>query len=89
MVHPDSEDVVVRQMSGNPDTFYLLGTPASPDQFSFRSRDEAVSKAIGYAKHAHVRAWFAKGDDDFVLLGVFQREWRGNQWQQRNPARSV
>ena len=34
-----------------------------------------------YAKRQHVRAWFAKGDDDFVLLGTFREE-------QTQPARS-
>jgi hypothetical protein len=71
---PDKDDVVIRQKRGNPSIVYLLGTPAAPDQFILRSRDEAVSKAVAYAKHQHVRAWFAKGDEDFVLLGTFREE---------------
>ena len=59
----------------------LLGTPSTPDQFILRTRDEAVSQALAYAKRQHVRAWFAKGDDDFVLLGTFREE-------QAQPARS-
>ena len=27
---------------------------------------------MAYAKRQHVRAWFAKGDEDFVLLGTFR-----------------
>jgi len=71
MTHPNKDDVVIRQKHGNPSTVFLLGTPAAPDQFIVRSRDEAVSQALAYAKRQHVRAWFAKGDDDFVLLGTF------------------
>ena len=59
----------------------MFGTPSTPDQFILRTRDEAVSQALAYAKRQHVRAWFAKGDDDFVLLGTFRE-------QQTQPARS-
>ena len=59
----------------------MLGTPSTPDQFILRTKDEAVSQALAYAKRQHVRAWFAKGDDDFVLLGTFREE-------QAQPARS-
>jgi hypothetical protein len=74
MTHPDQDDVVIRQKRGNPSTVFLLGTPAAPDQFILRTRDEAVSQALAYAKHQHVRAWFTKGDDEFVLLGTFREE---------------
>jgi hypothetical protein len=72
--HPDKDDVVIRQKRGNPSTLYLLGTPSAPDQFIVRTRDGAVSKALAFAKHAHVRAWFVEGHDDFVLLGTFRKE---------------
>ena len=74
MVYPDANDVVVRQKVGEPTTAYLLGTFSGPDQFILRTREEAVSQAVAYASHQHVRAWFAKGDDDFVLLGTFRQE---------------
>jgi hypothetical protein len=74
VVHPDSDDVVVRQKHGNPSIVYLLGTPAAPDQFMLRTRDEAVSQAVAFAKRHRVRAWFANGDDTFVLLGTFRPE---------------
>ena len=38
MVHPDQDDVVVRQRRGNPHVVYLVGTPATPDQFGLRTR---------------------------------------------------
>ena len=78
---PDADDVVIRQRHGNPSIVFVLGTPSTPDQFILRTRDEAVSQALAYAKRQHVRAWFAKGDDDFVLLGTFREE-------QAQPARS-
>jgi hypothetical protein len=81
MALPNKNDVVIRRKHGNPSTVYVLGTPSSPDQFTLRTRDEAVAQALAYAKRQHVRAWFAKGDDDFVLLGMFREE-------QLEPARS-
>jgi hypothetical protein len=73
-VAPEDGDVVIRQKHGNPSTIYLLGTPSAPDQFILRARDEAVSQALAFAKREHVRAWFANGNDDFVLLGTFRKE---------------
>ena len=72
MTHPDNTDVVVRQKSGNPTA--VLGTPSAPAQFQVRTRDKAVAQALAFAKHQHVRAWFANDDDDFVLLGTFRQE---------------
>jgi hypothetical protein len=74
MAFPDNGDVVIRQKRGNPSTVYLLGTPLTPDQFTVRTRDDAVSQALAYAKRQRVRAWFAKGDEHFVLLGTFREE---------------
>jgi hypothetical protein len=69
---PEDGDVVIRQKHGAPSVVYLLGTPSAPDQFIVRTRDEAVSQAVAYAKHQRVRAWFDNGDDNFVLLGTFR-----------------
>jgi hypothetical protein len=71
---PSARDVVVRQKIGNSATVYMLATHAGPEQFSFRSRDEAVSRALGYATHAQVQAWFATGVDNFWLLGAFRKQ---------------
>ena len=76
MARPSPCDVVIQQKSGNP-TIYLVGTLGSPAQLSFRARDEAVRHAAGYATHAHVRAWFAKSDEDFALLDSFREEHTG------------
>jgi hypothetical protein len=71
---PENGDVVIRRKRGNPSGVYLLGTPSTPDQFSLRTRDEAVSKALAFAKRQRVRAWFANGTDEFVLLGTFRKD---------------
>ncbi len=81
MVFPDKNDAVIRQKHGHPSTVYLLGTPSSPDRVILLTRDEAVSEALAYAKQQHARAWFARGNDDFVLLGTFRAA-------QVEPARS-
>lgn len=52
---------------------YVSGTNSTPDQFILRTRDQAVSQALAFAKRQMVRAWFAK-DDRFVLLGTFREE---------------
>ena len=70
---PDNDDIVVRKKSGNPSIVYLIGTIARPDQFPLRTRAEAVSQAVAFAKRRHVRAWF-NSDDTFVLLGTFREE---------------
>jgi hypothetical protein len=73
MAFPDNDDVIIRQKHGNPSIVYLLGTYLAPNQFILRTRDDAVSQALAYAKRQHVRAWFANGDDDFVLLGTSEK----------------
>ena len=65
---------MVRQRRDNPHTVYLLGTPTTPDQFSLRTREEAVTQAIAFARRQRVRAWFDKGDDSFLLLGTFRKD---------------
>ena len=72
LIHPDKDDVVVRQRRGNPHTVYVLGTPTTPDQFSLRTREEAVTQAVAFARRHHVRAWFEDGDNTFLLLGTFR-----------------
>ena len=74
MVQPSPCDVVIQKKSGNPSTFYLLGTLASPAQCSFHDRDEAVRHAVGYARHAHVRAWLLNGDAHVVMLGTLRQD---------------
>ena len=71
---PEDGDVVVRQEEREGQRTYVLHTAPGPDQSLLRSREEAVSHAVAYAKHQHVRAWFTKGDDEFVLLGTFREE---------------
>lgn len=71
---PEGGDVVVRSRRDESGTVYVLGTPLAPDQLILHTHDEAVSQALGFAKAQHVRAWYADGDDECVLLGSFQEE---------------
>ena len=43
-------------------------------QSELGTRDEAVAQALAFAKRQRVRAWFAKGTDEFVLLGTFRKD---------------
>jgi hypothetical protein len=74
MIQPDQDDVVVRQRRGNPHVVYSLGTPTTPDQFSLRTRGEAVTQAVEFARRQQVRAWFDNGDNTYLLLGTFRVE---------------
>lgn len=74
MIRPDPDDVIVRQRRGNPHVVYVLGTSATPDQFSLRTREEAVTQAVAFARRERVRAWFDNGDNTFLLLGTFREE---------------
>ena len=74
MIHPDKDDVVVRQRRGNPHTLYLLGTATTPDQVSLPTREEAVTQSVAFARRHRVRAWFDNGDNTFLLLGTFRED---------------
>jgi hypothetical protein len=76
MVRPDQDDVVVRRKAGDPGVFFVLGTPPAPEQFTLRTRDEAVAHALAFAKRQRVCAWFANCGDEFVLLGTFRKRGR-------------
>ena len=73
MPRPDPDDVVVRQKSGNP-SVHVIGTLSAPAQCEVGTREEAVSQAVALATRQHVRAWFAAGGVDYVLLGTFRTE---------------
>jgi hypothetical protein len=72
MSHPDQDDVVIRPKAGDPGAIFALGTPPAPEQFTLRTRDEAVAQAMAFAKRQRVCAWFTNGDE-LVLLGTFRK----------------
>ena len=74
MAHPDHDDVVVASGADHGAAGYLLGTMSAPEQLMLRTRDEAVSHALGYARHQHVRAWYLNVDGSFALLATFREE---------------
>ena len=71
MNHPDNNDVVIHRKNGNASGDYVVGTLAAPDQFTLRTRDQAIAHAITFARRQQLRAWMVKGEDDYVLLGSF------------------
>ena len=71
---PEDGDVVVRKEGLEGALVYVLHTVPAPDQFILHTRDEAVAHALAFAKRAHLRAWFDKGNDDYVLLGTFRQD---------------
>jgi hypothetical protein len=71
-LRPAPDDVVVRQRRGNSRVDYVLGTLTAPDQFSVSTREQAVARAVAFARKERVRAWFDNGDKTFVLLGTFR-----------------
>jgi hypothetical protein len=72
--HPAEDDVVVRRKGSNAGALFVLGTPPAPDQFTLRTRDEAVAQALAFAKRQLVCAWFTNGADEVVLLGTFRKQ---------------
>ncbi len=82
MVLPGNDDVVIRQKDGTSSTVYLLETPGAPGQFTVKTRDRAVTLAVGYARRFRVRVWFAESDKPLVLLRTFRAE-------EREPVRSA
>lgn len=52
VVRPDVDDIVVRQKRGNPSPVFILGTSSAPAQFQVRSRDDAITQALAFAKRS-------------------------------------
>jgi hypothetical protein len=66
MPTPAGRDVVVRLHATQG---YVLGRPDAPPQFTLTRRAEAVSRAVAFAKHQRVRAWFLDASGDLIVLG--------------------
>jgi len=69
---PQDKDIVVRQEQREGTIMYVLHTAPGPDQYVLRSRDEAVARAVAFAKREHVRKWLTDEGYDFVLLEDFR-----------------
>jgi hypothetical protein len=68
---PEDGDVVIREAQGEERCVYILRTYPGPDQLLARSREEAVAKAVGFAKREHVRVWL-DNEADCTLLEDFR-----------------
>jgi hypothetical protein len=69
---PEKDDVFVRERRGHPGAEYVIGTPCAPAGLVLKSRNEAISQAVEFARTAHVRAWMENSRDQPVLLGSFR-----------------
>jgi hypothetical protein len=69
---PEDGDVVVRPEWREHTLVYALNIAPGPDQYLRRSREEAITQALTFAKREHVRAWLSDEDYDFVLLEDFR-----------------
>jgi hypothetical protein len=67
-ITPEDGDVVIEQEQRDGQQVYVLRTFPGRDQYLLRSRQEAVAKAVAFAKRQHVRAWFSDSRDSFTLV---------------------
>ena len=78
---PEDGDVVIREARGSERRVYTLRTCPGPDQLLVRSRDEALAKAVDFARRACVRVWLDNEVDCILLEDFSVRE----RVFQRNP----
>jgi hypothetical protein len=69
---PEDVDVFVRERPGHPAPDYLIGTTGVAAGVVVKSRNEAISKALEFARNAHVQAWIDRSEDEPLLLGSFR-----------------
>ena len=70
--NPEEGDIVIRQDAGGGERTYILRAAPGPDQYLLHARDDAVARAITFAKRRRVRVWLTNGDRDFTLLDDFR-----------------
>jgi hypothetical protein len=54
---PEDGDVVIREERREYEFVYLLQSVPAPAQYLLRSWEDAVGRAVAFAKHEHVRVW--------------------------------
>ena len=69
---PEDGDIVIRQEKRKGRFVYVLHTAPGADQYLLRSREEAVTQAVTFAKRECVRAWLTDEGYDFALLEDFR-----------------
>ncbi len=68
---PLGGDVVVRR-AASPEEQYVLGRHQRGEQFSFRTYDEAVGIARGFAEKERVDVWYAAEAGSLVRIATFR-----------------
>ncbi len=72
LLAPEDGDVVVGEEEREGKRVYVLHTAPGPGQFQYRTREEAIARALTFAKRQRVRAWLADEGNDFRLLEDFR-----------------
>lgn len=67
-VSPEDGDVVIRTEWQRDGRIYMLRNAPGPDQYLVRTREEAVTRAVTFAKRQQVRAWAIGAGRWSVLL---------------------
>ena len=70
---PEDGDIVVRREKLEGRLVYVLHTFPGTAQYALRTREEAVTEAVGFAKRHNVGAWLSGEGEDWVLLSDFLR----------------
>jgi hypothetical protein len=64
---PEDGDLVIRHEQRDGSGVYVLRSASGPDQLLTRSREEAVSKAIAWARREQLRVWWEDDSQCRVL----------------------
>jgi hypothetical protein len=69
---PGDGDIVIRQDRREGRVVFILQIAPGPDQFLLHTREEAVARAVTFARRQGLRAWLSNGGDDCMLLSDFR-----------------
>ncbi len=68
---PQPGDVVIRCVRES-DARYVLSRYPGGEQFSFRTYDQALNNATGFAVREKVDVWYDAGDAPLACVGVYR-----------------
>jgi hypothetical protein len=68
---PEDGDVVIREERREDEFVYLMQSVPAPAQYFLRSWEDAIGRAVAFAKREHVRVWL-DNEHDCTLLEDFR-----------------
>ena len=72
-IAPEEGDVIVREDVGEDGRVrFILHAALGADQYVIHGRDEAIAKAVAFARHGHVRVWLTDSSHECSLLEDFR-----------------